>query len=119
MSVKPIFSLIFSWCCLSSFAQKKISIDSVNYHKNEMVTVCGKVYETKFSEESQTTFIDLGGAYPNALLTVVIFGKDIANFKEAPEILYKDKNICVTGVIKEYKTKDEIIVSKPEEIVVE
>ena len=117
--MKLLFSLIFSWCYLSSFAQKRISIDSINYHKNELIIVCGKVFETKFSEETETTFIDLGGAYPNALLTVVIFGKDLANFKEAPEILYKDKNICVTGVIKEYKTKHEIIVSKPEEIVVE
>jgi micrococcal nuclease len=58
-------------------------------------------------------------AYPNDLFTVVIFAKDKSNFKEAPEVMYNDKNICVTGVVKKYKDKPEIIVSSPDQITIE
>ena len=59
----------------------------------------------------KVTFINLGAAYPNSLLTVVIFTKDKSKFKEAPEAMYADKTICLTGELKEYNNKPEIIVS--------
>ncbi len=66
------------------------------------------MFETKFSEKTQTTFIDVEWVYPNAPLSIVIFGKAKANFKEGPETLYnyKDKQICVTGVVKEYRNQN-------------
>jgi DNA/RNA endonuclease YhcR with UshA esterase domain len=44
---------------------------------------------------------------------------DKANFKEPIESLYTDKNICVTGTLKEYNNKPEIIISKPEDIIIQ
>lgn len=117
--MKSLFTFIFSLSCLLSFAQTKIPVDSVSSHKGETVTVCGKVYGTKFLEKSQITFIDLGAAYPDAPLTVVILGKDKANFPKDPKTVYADKQICVTGMIKEYKGKLEIDVESPKEIVVQ
>jgi len=117
--MKIIFTFILSVSYLFSVAQTKIPIDSVNSHKGQWVTVCGKVYGTKFLGKSQMTFIDLGARYPNALLTIVIFEKARAYFPESPETLYVDKQICVTGVIKEYKDKMQIVVDSPKEIVVE
>ena len=35
------------------------------------------------------------------------------------ETLYSDKNICVSGTIKEYNGKPEIIISKPEDITIQ
>ena len=75
----------------------------------------GGVYGVKSLEK--VTFINVGAKYPNAPLTIVIFAKDLANFKDTPEKLYGNHSICVTGVLKEYKGKTEIIVSKPDEIV--
>lgn len=117
--MKLLFTSILFFSCLATFAQAKISIDSVSKHKGELVTVCGKVYGIKFLDKSQITFIDLGARYPDAPLTVVILAKDRANFPQSPETLYADKQICVTGVIKEYKGKLEIDVEAPKEIVVE
>lgn len=117
--MKYLFTFIFSFSCLASFAQTKIPIDSLNSHKGELATVCGKVYGTKFLEKSQMTFIDLGAPYPDAPLTIVIFEKDKANFPQSPATLYADKQICVTGVIKEYKGKLEIDVEGLKEIVVQ
>ena len=67
----------------------------------------------------KVTFINLGGAYSTSLFTLVIFAKDLANFSDKPEKLYNNKSICVTGIIKEYKGKAEIIVSKQNQITVE
>lgn len=117
--MKQLFTFIFSLSSILSFSQTKISIDSISNHKDELVTVCGKVYGTKFLDKSQITFIDLGAVYPDAPLTIVILGKDRANFKENPETLYSDKQICVTGVIKEYKGKWEIDVETPKDITIE
>ena len=50
------------------------------------------------------------------IFTVPIWGSGRGKFKEPPETLYDQKQICVTGVIKEYKGKPEIIVNNPEQI---
>lgn len=117
--MKHLFTVLLSLSCLGSVAQTQIPIDSVNNYKDKLVTVCAKVYGTKYLENSQITFIDLGDAYPDAPLTVVILAKDKPNFPKSPEKLYADKQICVTGVIKEYKGKLEIDVDSPKEIAVE
>ena len=61
-------------------------------------------------------FLNLGGDYPNQKMSVVIKGKDRDKFPVSPEIAYKDKSICVTGVISNYNGKVEIVVTDPEQI---
>lgn len=61
----------------------------------------------------------MGASYPNSPLTVVIFTKDLVNFKDSPDKLYNGKEICVTGKINEYKGKTQIVVTKAAEIEVE
>jgi aspartyl/asparaginyl-tRNA synthetase len=100
----------------TSFCQTTISIDSVSAHAGDSVTVCSKVYGVKSLEK--ITFINLGAEYPNSPLTVVIHAEDMANFSQPVEIMYSDKNVCVTGTIKEYKGRYEIEVSNPRQIVI-
>ena len=100
----------------SAFCQNKIPVDSVSKHIGDSVTVCSKVYGVKSLEK--VTFINVGAAYPNSPLTIVIFAKDIPNFKGTIESLYADKNICVTGLLKLYKDKPEIIISYPGQILI-
>jgi len=54
-------------------------------------------------------------------LSIVIASIQITNLffrfaTDTPAKLYNNKSICVTGTIKEYKGKAEIIVSKQEQI---
>lgn len=100
-----------------SFAQTRVSIDSVNNHIGKTVIVCNEVFGVKTTEK--ITYINLGAAYPTSPLTVLIFTKDLVNFPETPEKLYGNQQVCVTGVLKEYKDKAEIVISKPEDIKVE
>jgi hypothetical protein len=84
--------------------------------EGKTTTVCDKVYSTKLLESSGMVFLNLGGDYPNQKLSVVIKGKNRSKFDVSPEIAFKDKTICVTGVIIDYNGKPEIIVTDPEQI---
>jgi len=87
-------------------------------HIGEKITVCDKVFGTRFLENSngQPTFLNLGAAFPNSPFTVVIFGNDRSNFKEKPELFYNNKKVCATGLIKEYNGKPEMIIANEAEI---
>ena len=101
----------------TAFCQSTIAVDSASAHVGEAVTVCSKVYGVKSLES--ITFINLGAAYPNSPLTIVIRAEDRGNFPQPAETMYADKNVCVTGTIKEYKGRYEIEVTQPGEIVVQ
>jgi micrococcal nuclease len=108
--------------CFAGFtslqAQSTISLDSVKTHVGDSVRVCGKVFSTRFLESANgtPTLINLGGAFPNEKLTVVIFGENRNAFQVKPEEAWKDKEICVTGRIVEYKGKPQIVVARPEQV---
>ena len=98
-------------------AQTEISIDSVSTYIGKTVKVCDKVAGTFVTKgEKPVTYLNLGADYPNTKLTIVIFQKDLVNFPLKPSDHYKGQNVCVTGEIKQYKEKIEIIANKPEQI---
>lgn len=94
--------------------------DAIN-HIGENAVVCGKVFTTKFIDKPgrKPTFLNLGASYPNQLLTIVIFGADRPNFTYKPESFLIDKNVCAKGRIELYKEKPQIIVSKPDQILLQ
>ena len=114
---KILFTTGLAMACFLSVAQTKIPVDSVSKHIGDSVMVCSEVFGVKSLEK--LTFINLGAAYPNAPLTLVIFAKDLPNFKATPEALYSNKKICVTGRLALYKDKPQMVITKPEEIVTE
>ena len=77
------------------------------------VTLCSIVYGVK--ELPNINFINLGARFPDNPLTIVIFSDDKRNFKQGLG-MYDGKSVCVTGVVKEYKGKPEIIITGPQDI---
>ncbi len=118
---KLLLFLSVSFLFASAEAQTVVSIDSLANHIGETVTVCDKVYGTRFFESSKRkpTFLNMGASYPNSPLTIVIFEEDRPKFKRVPEILYDRKNVCVTGKLETYKKITEIIVTSPDQIVIQ
>jgi len=106
--------------CSYSFSQTEIKLDDVAAHVGETVKVCGKVYGSKFLESAKNapTFINVGAQYPNAKLTLVIWGTARTNFKNKPEDFYNNKNICITGKVELFKDKPQIVIEKEESITV-
>jgi DNA/RNA endonuclease YhcR with UshA esterase domain len=84
----------------------------------EKKTVCGMVASATYAirTKGRPTYLNLDQPYPNQIFTVVIWGSDRKKFGNAPDAFYKGKTICVTGKIKSYKGKAEIIVNDPAQI---
>jgi micrococcal nuclease len=64
---------------------------------------------------AQPTFLDMGQPYPNEAFTAVIFGSDRVKFGE-PEATLAGKRICVTGQVRNYRGKPEIILTDPSQL---
>lgn len=101
-------------------AQKKLTASEAKEHYGENATVCGDVASTRYasSTKGQPTFLNLDKPYPNQIFTVVIWGENRSKFGK-PEDDFKDKKICVTGKIAEFRGVPEIVVDDPKQIRVE
>jgi len=101
-------------------AQTSIKLEEVKDHIGDSVRVCGKVEGGRFLESASNTptLINVGAAFPNQLLTVVIMGEHRSQFTGKPENDWTGKNICVTGKIVLYKEKPQIVISKAEQVTI-
>lgn len=89
------------------------------YHIGERATVYGPVVSTHYANTSRgrPIFLNIGKPYPDPdRFTVIIWGENRSNFPQAPEILYANKTIYVTGLIDEYEGVAQIEVFSPSQI---
>lgn len=93
---------------------KKLSASEAKDHIGEQATVCGKVASARYSATTRgkPTFLNLDKLYPNQIFTALIWGENRGKFG-TPEETYRDKQVCVTGKITEYRGAPEIVVSDP------
>jgi len=99
-------------------AQQEINIGELDKHVGDSVTVCTKIYGGIYldTRKGAPTLLNAGGNYPNAPLTILIWGDIRSQFKEAPELFYSGKEICISGKIKMYKDKPEIVIYDEKQI---
>jgi len=88
-------------------------------HVGEKATVCGTVAAAKYAAQTggRPTFIDFGKPYPDTTFTALILGNDRPKFG-TPEKSVPGKEVCVTGEIRLYNGKPEIILSDPKQLAV-
>jgi hypothetical protein len=98
-------------------AQKTLTAAEAKDHVGEVATVCGEVASTHYAARSRgnPTFINLDKPYPNEIFTVLIWGSDRSKFGD-PEEMYRNRHICATGEISDYKGVAEIIAHGPSQI---
>jgi DNA/RNA endonuclease YhcR with UshA esterase domain len=119
--MKSIIVVLLSlFCVVNADAQTSIKLEEVGKHVGDSVTVCGKVADMRYFENSKNkpTLLNIGAKHPDAPLTVVIWEDARSLFTSKVEDLL-NKEICITGRIILYKEKPEIIIEKPEQIVVQ
>ena len=119
--MKPLIILFFGlFFGANANAQTPVKLEDVSKHVGDSVTVCGKVADMRYFEnyKNKPTLLNIGAKHPDAPLTVVIWENGRALFTSKIEDLL-NKEICITGRIILYKEKPEIIVEKPEQIVVQ
>ena len=108
---------------ITGIASLKLSAQSITpqealKHMGEKVTICGKIFGGRFFEQNERTLLNMGGAYPNHTLTIVINGADRKKFDTKPEVFYANKEVCVTGEVRDFKGKPEVQVTEITQIVV-
>ena len=81
----------------------------------ERHTVCGKVVSTKKHKKGHV-FINLDKKFPNQILSVSIFESNIKNFEYEPEIYLKDKEVCITAKIGDYKDVPNMVLNHSKQI---
>ncbi|MFT7252244.1 MAG: hypothetical protein ACI9FW_002003 [Flavobacterium sp.] len=115
--MKNIILTILVLFFANSIFSQNVSIDSLHHYEGKKITVCAKVQGIFVSNKTKkTTFINFGSPYPKEKFIVVIFEKDLINFSYDVTTHLKNKTVCITGIVKMYKGKPEIIATKEEQI---
>ncbi len=110
-----IGSLLMGFC-FGAQAQQ-LSAKQAIEHIGNTATVCGKIYGGRYFDKNDKTLLNMGAAYPNHLLTIVIEGVDRKKFSGKPEEMFLEKEICVTGLIRDFKGRPELQVTEVTQIV--
>lgn len=112
--MKYCFTAILIIVTVSLKAQSITAEQAKNYI-GKPATVCGTVAGIFTSDKSGITFISMGADYPKNTFTIVVFKDAVAKFSYRLSTL-KNKSICVTGKIKNYKGKPEIVADNESQI---
>jgi hypothetical protein len=90
-------------------------------HIGKQAFICGQVASATFASRSrrQPTFLNLDEPYPQHIFTVVVWGESRGAFTPPPEVAYRDQRVCVTGQIREYRGRPEVVVTSPAQITIE
>lgn len=114
----PVALLVLASAMPSSVAhaQKTVSAQEASRHVGETVTVTGIVGDVGHSQRSNTTFVNFGEPFPNHSFTAVIFASAASLFPDVDS--WKGKTLRVTGVVKVYRGKPEIILNSPAQVTV-
>lgn len=105
----------------TGYAQTPVKLGHLKGHVGDSVIVCGKIEGGTYlpNANNAPTLINVGYAYPNQLLTVVIFGSHRALFEGNPETDWKDRTICVRGKVELYRDKPQIVVRNTNQVTFE
>jgi DNA/RNA endonuclease YhcR with UshA esterase domain len=101
-----IFALLLTSAAAPALAETIAAAEAKN-HIGQNVTVEGVVSEVHHVQSGRATLIDMGGTYPNNTFTAVIFKDDFNKFPNVDSLA--GKTIDVTGQIKEYRGRPEIL----------
>ena len=116
-AIKLAFGIWLATFVAASAGLPRLLSYQAKNHLGENATVCGLVVSTKYLESKRRspTFLDLDHPYPHQPFTIVIWGDDRQKFG-TPEVEYKDKRVCVTGTITEFRGTPEIVAKDPTQI---
>ncbi len=116
--MKYLLLVVFSWLTVSTTAQTEIKLEEIKNHIGDSVKLTAKIYGGKYLETANNTptFLNVGARYPDAPLTLVIWGDVRSQFKNAPETFYTGKEEWITGKIELYKNRPEIVIHNANQI---
>jgi TonB family protein len=102
------------------FTLKNINLKDIANYVDDSVRFCSKVFNTRYfaSSAGKPTILDVNEDYNNQLLTTIIWDEDRKNFANAPDSLYQNKEVCISGVVRLVNNKPQIVLRKRDQITV-
>lgn len=119
--MKVLFFLLLIVLSTRLYAQNEIKLEELKDHIGDSVKVKGKIYGVRYlgTAKNTPTFINVGAAYPNQLLTVVIWGDVRKMLGYAPEEKkYAHGVAVVTGKVELYRDKPQIVIKDPKQLLI-
>ena len=98
----------------SARAVPTVSPSEAASHIGQEVVVEGVISDVGYSARSDTTFLSMGGKYPNHTFTAVILKSAKPLFPEARS--WEGKKVRIRGGVKEYRGRPEIVLERPEQV---
>jgi RecJ-like exonuclease len=109
-----VLALLLALTVAPVLADAVISPKEVPQHVGQVVTVEGVVGEIHHAQSGKVIFIDIGGRYPNNAFAAVIFKDDFNKFPNVDSLA--GKTVDITGRIKEYQGRVEIVLDDPAQL---
>jgi len=108
-----ILAILLTFIAAPALAET-ITAAEAKSHIEKNVTVEGMVSEVHHARSGKVILIDIGGRYPNNTFTAVILQDAFNKFPNVDSLA--NKTIDVTGQIKDYRGRPEIILDDPAQL---
>jgi hypothetical protein len=82
-------------------------------HVGEYVTVVGRVANV-FTSDNDNTFLNFGAAYPHQVFSATVFERYASDFNDLHDL--KGRRVRITGKIRLYRNKPQIILESPSQL---
>lgn len=113
--MKFLFLLLLAAASYEASAQTAVSTDSLAQHIGDSVSTKGAVFGVRYVANAKggPTLINIGAAYPDQLLTVVI-PQGLRNTMTTPpsEATLRGRTLLITGRLELYKGRPQVVVSQ-------
>ena len=110
---KLFIALLFALVAAPALAETIPAAEAKN-HIDKDVTVEGVVSEVHHAASGKVIFIEIGGRYPRNPFSAVIFKDHFNKFPTVDSLA--GKTVDITGRIKEYRGRPEIVLDDPEQL---
>jgi hypothetical protein len=119
--MKKFITVAILFISLSAHSQITIDLKDISKHIGDSVQLNGVIFGGKCLEtvKGLPTFLNVGAEYPNAPLTLVMWGTGIREqfWKQTPETSLKGKDCLIFGKLELYKDKPQIVIHSSNQII--
>ena len=119
--MRILLSILFVVAATVSYAQVEVNANDIKDHIGDSVKYCGKVSSARLMDRmaNAPAFLNIDGAYPKQVFTVVIWKQEREKFINKPEQFYLNKNVCITGKVEKFREQLQIVVRSEAQIIIQ
>lgn len=114
-NIKYYFVILFLLGLSLTYAQKVYTPAEAKDHIDETAVIKGEISQVTVTKAGQIYF-NMGGKFPNNSFSGVILKNNASKFENVKE--FEGKIVEISGKIKLYKDKPEILIEKKEQVVI-